>query len=573
MNAESDHQLLRAYAVRRDEAAFRELVRRHTDFIYSAALRQVESDATARDLTQGVFTDLARRAADILAQRTGESLAGWLHRATRYAALNHLRDARRLRENERQAMEQLLTDSDSSADWEQIRPALDEALDSLGDDDREALLLRYFQKQDFRAVGRALGVSDDAAQKRVSRAVEQLREFFAKRKITIGASGLVAVISANAVQAAPVGLALTLANTSLVAAGTTFTIMKIATATKLKFAFSTLVVAGAVTAFVSQQQSQSKLRGDNESLWQEIVQLQTDNASLSNRIASLGEASHLPKDQFNELLKLRGEVGVLRRQLDETKGKNGAGQNAVQAINTNSPTPQIHLKARFLSVPKDVLAGMGSPASFNGILTSENFSTVLQKVEAQNGIETLAEPEVVTTSGRQTQMRVTQVVSVVTNFCLQETNGISSVVAQAGPVETGPVFDATPRVLADGYTIELPVIASLTDFLGYAPSTNTTPAYNASGQEFDVPTVSPQFRVQQSTNSVNLPDNQTLVFMLNDDHIPAAAALGELDGSKSKLLDRQTLVFITATLVDAAGNRIHDDDGKPSNASSPPTAR
>ena len=116
-------------------------------------------------------------------------------------------------------MEQLLTNSESAADWEQIRPALDEALDSLGDEDREALLLRYFKNQDFRAVGLALGVSDDAAQKRVSRAVERLREFFSKRNVTIGASGLAVLISANAVQSAPIGLAATI-STAAILAGT-----------------------------------------------------------------------------------------------------------------------------------------------------------------------------------------------------------------------------------------------------------------------------------------------------------------------------------------------------------------
>ncbi len=143
------------------------------------------------------------------------SLAGWLHRATRYTALNHLRDTRRRLTNERQAMEQLLTNSEPAANWEQIRPVLDEALDSLNDEDREALLLRYFKNHDFRAVGLALGVSDDAAQKRVTRAVERLREFFSKRNVTIGASGLVVLISANAIQAAPAGLAIAISTAAL----------------------------------------------------------------------------------------------------------------------------------------------------------------------------------------------------------------------------------------------------------------------------------------------------------------------------------------------------------------------
>ena len=205
MCEQSDVQLLRDYAEGGHEVAFRELVTRHTDLVYSAALRQVNSPDLAGDIAQGVFTDLARKARQVAEQMAGaNSLAGWLHRSTRYAALNHWRNTRRRLANERQAMEQLLINSDSVPDWERIRPLLDEALDSLADEDREALLLRYFKNQDFHAVGLALGLSDDTAQKRVSRAMERLREFFSKRNVTIGASGLVGLLSANAVQAAPV---------------------------------------------------------------------------------------------------------------------------------------------------------------------------------------------------------------------------------------------------------------------------------------------------------------------------------------------------------------------------------
>ena len=83
-------------------------------------------------------------------------------------------------------------------------------MESLDETDRSAVLLRYFENKNLREVGEALGASEDAAQKRVSRAVERLREFFSKRNVTIGASGLAVLISANAVQAAPVGLAATI---------------------------------------------------------------------------------------------------------------------------------------------------------------------------------------------------------------------------------------------------------------------------------------------------------------------------------------------------------------------------
>jgi RNA polymerase sigma factor (sigma-70 family) len=233
MHEESDVQLLRDYAEDGNEAAFRELVTRHTDLVYSAALRQVFSPDLAGDITQSVFTDLARKAKPVAEKLQDKgSLAGWLHRGTRYAALSQLRDTRCRLANERQAMEQLLTNSESAPDWEHIRPVLDEALDSLGEEDREALLLRYFKNHDFRAVGLALGVSDDAAQKRVSRAVEGLREFFVKRGVTVGASGLVVLISANAFQAAPAGLAVTISTAAVLVGGAVSTPTAIA-ATKI----------------------------------------------------------------------------------------------------------------------------------------------------------------------------------------------------------------------------------------------------------------------------------------------------------------------------------------------------
>ena len=333
MNDRSDAQLLHAYAERRDEAAFRELITRHADFVYSAALRQVDSSAAAGDLAQSVFTDLARKAGALAwgGDASLPSLAGWLHRATRFAVLNYLRDTRRRRDNERQAMEQLLTNSDSAADWEQIRPALDEALDSLGDRDREALLLRYFKNQDFRAVGVALGMSDDAAQKRVSRAVERLREFFAKRGVTVGASGLAILISANAVQSAPVGLAATISAAAL--AGTAVSTSTLIAATTKAIAMTTLqktFVAVTVTvlagAGIYEARQNSKLRAQVQSLQQEqaplaaqIQKLQRERDDATNRLAGLrAENSPSKTDpRATEILKLRGQVSALRTDVSQ----------------------------------------------------------------------------------------------------------------------------------------------------------------------------------------------------------------------------------------------------------------
>ncbi len=228
MNNLTDSQLLTAYANQRSEAAFAELVRRHVDLVHSAALRLVRDAHAAQDVTQGVFVALAQNAR----QLTGRpALEGWLHGTTRNRAANAIRSdlRRRAREQEAALMNELLS-ADPDARWEHISPHLDDALGELDEPDREALLLRYFKNQDLRTVGAKLGITDDAAQKRVSRAVERLHEYFAKRGLTVGAGGLAVVISVNAVQAAPVGLAVTI-STAAALAGTTLATTATATAT------------------------------------------------------------------------------------------------------------------------------------------------------------------------------------------------------------------------------------------------------------------------------------------------------------------------------------------------------
>src|SRR6185503_18955002 len=145
-------------------------------------------------------------------------------------------------------MNELLA-NESDAAWEHIAPHLDAALGEISEVDRDALMLRYFEGKSAQEMAQVLGVSDEAAQKRVSRAVERLREFFAKRGVTIGASGLVVVISANAVQAAPVGLAITI-STAATIAGTTLTTTATTTVTKA-IAMSTtqkILIAAALAA-------------------------------------------------------------------------------------------------------------------------------------------------------------------------------------------------------------------------------------------------------------------------------------------------------------------------------------
>ena len=202
----SDLDLLKEYAGRNSEEAFATLVKRHLNLVYSAALRQVRSPQLAEEVSQSVFSDLAQNAHKL---RPGTILTAWLYQVTRRTAIDVVR-----REARRQLREQIATEMNAmnatAADWTHIEPLLDEAMHALDEADRSAVLLRYFENKSLREVGRTFGTSEDAAQKRVSRAVERMREFFAKRGVSVGASGLAGVISANAVQAAPTGLAVTI---------------------------------------------------------------------------------------------------------------------------------------------------------------------------------------------------------------------------------------------------------------------------------------------------------------------------------------------------------------------------
>ena len=199
-----DIALLRQYAENGSETAFATLVERHVNLVYSVALRRVGHPQAAEEIVQAVFVILARKAKSL---RTGTVLAGWLHQTARLTAANFLRGEIRRQKREQEAFVQSNLNESEADVWSQLAPLLDDAIARLGERDRDAILLRYFENKDLRTVGAGLGASEDAAKMRVNRAVEKLRNFFVKRGIALSAAVIAGAVSANSIQAAPLGLA------------------------------------------------------------------------------------------------------------------------------------------------------------------------------------------------------------------------------------------------------------------------------------------------------------------------------------------------------------------------------
>jgi RNA polymerase sigma factor (sigma-70 family) len=318
-----DNELLRRYAEEKSDGAFAELVRRHIDFVHAAALRQARGNAAlAQDITQAVFTDLARRAAALARH---PAVVGWLHTATRFAAAKAIRaeSRRQVREQEAQAMNEVLRGAGAPADWERLQPVLDEVLGELKERERRAILLRYFEKKPLAEVGAKLALSETAARSCVDRALEKMRVQLARRGVTSTSAALAAVLASQTVAAAPAGLAAAVTGWALAGVGAgagaaagggwiaTFMSM-----TKLQVGISSALAVAGAAGFALQARTNAALRDEVASLRQEnaaIAPLQAENTQLARTAA---EAADMRNDDA-ELKRLGDESAGLQKQLQQ----------------------------------------------------------------------------------------------------------------------------------------------------------------------------------------------------------------------------------------------------------------
>ena len=309
MNDTPDPELLRHYAEQGADAAFTELVRRHCDLVWAAA-RRVSGDADlARDVAQTVFTDLARKAGKL---PPGTVLAGWLYRASCHAAAKHIRGETRRAQRERQAMQQNeLRSGDAEARAvAELQPVLDAALADLPEADRDAVVLRFLVGRSLAEVGATLGTNEDAAQKRVSRALEKLRDTFRKRGVPVSGGIVAAALGVAGTQAAPAGMAAAVAAGALAGAGATAGAASFLLLMKTKLVLGILAGAVVVTTLAWQQRSITRLAEENAGLRQQTTPSSAPAAAPAD--ADIAELTRL-RGEHAELLRLRGEVSRLRQ--------------------------------------------------------------------------------------------------------------------------------------------------------------------------------------------------------------------------------------------------------------------
>ncbi|HMJ66470.1 MAG TPA: sigma-70 family RNA polymerase sigma factor, partial [Candidatus Binatia bacterium] len=357
MTHRTDSELLGDYAENGSEASFTELVNRRIALVYSVAIRVAVDTHLTEDVVQTTFAILAREARHLAGR---PHLMSWLHRTALNQAAKLVRGEMRRRGREQEAYAMQRVPSESDFDWKGIAPLLDAALNKLAEADRAVILLRFFDRKTASEIATALKISEEAAQKRAHRALERLRGILAGRGVTLSTTALATLVSAEAVVAVPAGLSTSVSAAALAGSAATgaitFTSIKFILMSKLKVsAVSALVVAGVATPFMMQHHHLSHAREENRALRQQARQagvLRGENEDLSRQLSEARRSQELSRAQLSELLRLRGEVGPLRRESQEL-ARLRAGQQAPAPATQPAAVPDFLPAAAWANVWAD----------------------------------------------------------------------------------------------------------------------------------------------------------------------------------------------------------------------------
>ncbi|MDA0751111.1 MAG: sigma-70 family RNA polymerase sigma factor [Verrucomicrobia bacterium] len=308
MEQPSNIEILKQFTLSQDEQIFAAIVVCYVDLVFSAALRQLHDWHLAEETTQSVFLDLLKAAPKLPTQTI---LGAWLHQVTRRRCLDMIRAEKRRRNRERIAADMQNNQTDQTC-WKQIEWHLEEALESLSEKEYNAVILRFFEDKNHREVGKTLGISEDAAQKRIQRAVQHLSSFLGKRGLGVGVTTLTSLLLDNTIQAAPPGLSpsiLTAANlfgTGLVTT-TAASATQAITMTTLQKAVATSVVTISLGVGIYAKQEASQLED-------EIRQLQTTRAeTMKDQQGALAEKTSLLEEAQNEIERLKDATADIHR--------------------------------------------------------------------------------------------------------------------------------------------------------------------------------------------------------------------------------------------------------------------
>jgi RNA polymerase sigma factor (sigma-70 family) len=355
MAAMQDMELLREYVSQKSDAAFAALVSRHVSMVYSVAMRHVSNPHQAEEITQAVFIILAKKASHL---SQGTLLSGWLFHTARLTAANFLRTEKRRANREQEAyMRSNLNETDAE-EWKQVAPLLDEAIAGLGEKDRNAIVLRYVEGKNLQEVGLALGASEDAAKKRVSRAVERLRGFFSKRGVMLSATALAGMIAANAVQAAPDGLTPTITAAAVkgtLLTGSTLTLakgtLKLMAWTKIKIAVG--VGVAAVFAFQwyelgAQKNELTAVRAQLQDRDKEIATHQAAVQQLEQDKSRMGEQARVAALEKSKLIAKQKSAVAAANAAPGAGGKNLSANDVAKLFDDPAANELFKVQAREL---------------------------------------------------------------------------------------------------------------------------------------------------------------------------------------------------------------------------------